>query len=286
MKKILLFLAIVFFGVFFFWQEISDYRSELFFNLPEIEKEVADLIQETEKRVVSPEPLIAREEDLQPFLTRAGVILQTNLQREKYGLPPLQENSDLNAAALLKVQDMMEGQYFAHVSLSGEGVSDLAKAVGYEFIAIGENLAMGNFKEDQTLVQGWMDSPGHRENILSSQYQEIGVAVLQGKFEGKNTWLAVQHFALPLTACPQPSELLEADIAEKQSQLAELEKLLSALKQEIEDMKPKRGQAYSQKIEQHNELVEKYNALLSLTKNLIGQYNQQVILFNECAAGL
>jgi len=185
----------------------------------------------------------------------------------------------------LKAQDMLAKQYFEHISPLGEGVGNLAKTVGYEFIAIGENLAMGNFQNDKTLVQGWMDSPGHKANILSPRYQEIGTAVLQGEFEGKTTWLAVQHFGLPLTACPQPSKGLEEKIVENQKQLENLQEILVVVLREIENMRPKRDPVYSQKIEQYNELVSQYNALLSVTQDIINQYNQQVVLFNECVAG-
>ena len=279
MKKLALFLGlIIIFASFLF------FRGSLFFRLPEIREGFTDLIQEVEKQVAAPEPLRAPQEAPQAFLTQAGAIKWTNIQREQRGLLPLQENPQLNTTALIKAQDMLSGQYFEHVSFSGEGVGDLANTVGYEFIAIGENLALGNFQDDQVLVQGWMDSPGHRANILSSQYQEIGVAVLQGEFEGSTTWLAVQHFGLPLSACPQPSEALEAEIAESQQQIESLQGILSALKQKIEDMRPKRGSLYSQKIEEYNELVSQYDALLAKTQDLIGQYNSQVVLFNECAA--
>jgi uncharacterized protein YkwD len=92
---------------------------------------------------------------------------------------------------------MFENQYFAHESPTGEKVSDLAKKFGYDFLLIGENLAMGNFSSDEDLVLAWMESPGHRENILNEKYQEIGVAVKKGIFEGKEVWIAVQHFGLP-----------------------------------------------------------------------------------------
>jgi len=288
MKKTLMFLILltILGGTFFLLNNFSDYSPRMLLRLPEVEKEVTVFVQEIEKKIITSKPLKAAEEGKQSFLTQTGIIEQTNIQREKHGLSPFQESTELNDAALLKVEDMMSGQYFDHVSPSGEGVGDLAKLAGYEFIAIGENLALGNFQDDEVLVQGWMDSPGHRDNILNLQYQEIGVAVLRGEFEGRTTWLAVQHFGLPLTACPQPSEALELEIAEKQNQLEELQKVLSALKQEIEDMRPKRGQAYSQKIEQYNDSVVQHNALIVRMQDLVDRYNYQVVLFNECAAGL
>jgi uncharacterized protein YkwD len=52
----------------------------------------------------------------------------------------------------------------------------LAKKVNYEYVVVGENLAEGDFTSDADLVKGWMDSPGHRANILNTKYEEIGIA--------------------------------------------------------------------------------------------------------------
>jgi len=287
MKKFIVFLILaIILGVIFFWSEILDFYSKLTLELPQqwIEEKVA-LFEEVEKKIVTPPPLKTEEEVPGSFLTQAGVIQWTNSQREKEGLPPLKESSKLNATALMKAEDMLAKQYFEHISPSGEGVDGLANRVGYEFIAIGENLALGDFQDDETLVQGWMDSPGHRENILSSRYQEIGVAVLRGEFEGRVTWLAVQHFALPLAACSQPSEAVLAEIEANQAQLKELEITLSSLELEIKKMRPRWGAAYNEKIERYNNLVSQYNELLIQTQALSSQYNNQVTLFNECAAG-
>ena len=288
MKKfILLIILIVVFGGIFFWSEILDLYSGLTLRLPQQwEEEKVTLVEEIEKQIVTPPPLIREEKAPEAFLTQAGVIKWTNSQREKEGLPPLRENPSLNASALMKAKDMLAKQYFEHISPSGEGVADLVEKVGYQFIAIAENLALGDFEDDRALVQGWMDSPGHRQNILSSQYQEIGVAVLQGEFEGSVTWLAVQHFTLPLSACSQPSEVLLVEITANQAQLKDLQAILTNLELEIKRMKPRRGPAYNEKVENYNNLVNQYNNLLIETQALIDQYNSQVVLFNQCAVGL
>jgi len=118
----------------------------------------------------------------------------------------------------LQLDDIFEKQYFAHISPEGLGPSDLAEKSGYEYIMIAENLALGNFKDDNTLVNAWMDSPGHRANILNNRYTEIGVAVGKGFFSESNennkeeiateVWIAVQEFGLPLSSCPKPEESL------------------------------------------------------------------------------
>jgi len=288
MKKIIVFIILlIIFGIIFFWSEILDFYSKLTLRLPQQwTEEKVPLIEEVEKKIATPPLLRAEEEAPESFLTQVGIIQWTNSQREKEDLPSFRESSELNTSALMKAEDMLAKQYFEHISPSGEGVDSLVENVGYEFIAIGENLALGNFKDDEAVVQGWMDSPGHRENILSSQYQEIGVAVLRGEFEGKVTWLAVQHFSLPLAACTQPSEAILAEIKVNQAQLNELEITLRDLELEIKKMKPRWGATYNKKVERYNSLVSQYNDLLIQTQALINQYNNQVVLFNECAAGL
>jgi uncharacterized protein YkwD len=284
MKKFLLFLLIsALFGIsiFYYWSKIN-------FKIPEIQdisKKIEEIskLPEIETKEIVPLPLkVIREEKLEAILTKEGIIDWTNKQREKYGLAPLKENQILDKTAMIKAEDMFENQYFAHESPSGEGVSDLAKKFGYDFLLIGENLAMGNFASDEDLVLAWMESPGHRENILNEKYQEIGVGIKKGIFEGKEVWMAVQHFGLPSTFCQKPDSLLRKKIEENENKLSELQKELFDLKSEIESSKKWQKEEISQKIDQYNELVSEYNNLVEETKNLINQYNLKVNSYNQC----
>jgi uncharacterized protein YkwD len=287
MKKIFLFILISLISVSFgllFWADISDFYTKFFLELPQAEKGIDSLIRKAERQVFTPPPLKATEETLKAYLTKEGVIQWTNAQRAKYGLSPLRENARLNVSAAVKAEDMFEKQYFAHESPSGLGVKDLADDVAYDFILIGENLALGNFEDDQTLVQAWMDSPGHRANILNANYQEIGASVIKGVFEGKTTWISVQHFGKPVSACPQPSGGLKNKIEENQSQISVLQSDLEALKTELQATKPRQRESYNRIIEEYNNLVSQYNLLVSETKDLVYQYNMQIAAFNECVS--
>ncbi|MDD5145945.1 MAG: CAP domain-containing protein [Candidatus Pacebacteria bacterium] len=289
MKKfriIVLILIIVSLLIFFFWENISGLYARLSLKLPQVERNITNLVQEASKQVLTPSPLRVENEAENSFLTQKGVIQWTNDQRAKYGLPLLTENARLDVSAEAKVGDMFENQYFEHNSPSGLGVEDLAKSAGYDFIVIGENLAMGNFENDKTLVRAWMDSPGHRENILNPKFQEIGVAVERGIFEGKTVWMAVQHFGMPLSACPQVDENLKVEIEANQIRISELERTLAVLEADIKSAKPKHGDAYSQKIEQYNLLVNEYNSLVAEIKILVNKYNNQINLFNQCAGSI
>lgn len=281
---ILVLLVILVFGAgfFFFWNQLLNLYTKLYLELPELEKGVGDfLMQEIEKQISTPPPLRAPTDAPQAFLTKAGVMRWTNTQRTKYGLSPLKENSKLDASAQLKVEDMFKNQYFAHTSPSGVEIGDLANEVGYEFISIGENLALGNFENDEKLVEAWMNSPGHRENILNSKYKEIGIAVLKGTFEGKTTWIAVQHFSLPLSACPKPDDKIKSEIGVDRDEIKEIENKLEQLLTEIKNIR-KRDPGYNQKIEEYNKLVSQYNNLVGEIRASIDNYNNQVESFNNC----
>lgn len=248
-------------------------------------KEAAEVVtEELKKEISTPEPLRLLQDAPRSALTQSGVINWTNIQRANYGLPALRQSPKLNEAARLKVNDMFTRQYFDHVSPTGGNISNLAQAVGYEYLSIGENLALGNYENDQILVQAWMNSPGHRANILNAKFSEIGVAVIRGQFEGKTTWLAVQVFARPLASCPQPDTALKAEIAVLETQIEALKREAEQKLYEIENTHPRRGPEYNQKVDEYNTLVEQINAKITELKILVSQYNQQVQIFNVCAA--
>ncbi|MDP3882692.1 MAG: CAP domain-containing protein [Candidatus Staskawiczbacteria bacterium] len=130
-------------------------------------------------------------------LVASKIIEYTNWERQKYGLSPLSQNSKLSSAALKKAQDMLSNQYFAHVSPNGTGLVELINSVGYNYSAIAENLAYGNFKTESEVIKAWMASPGHRAAILNKNYTEIGAAIVKGTYQGRTVWMAVQEFGAP-----------------------------------------------------------------------------------------
>ncbi len=239
-----------------------------------------------EKKVSAPGPLKVLHDVIlgenQSELTRTGVINQTNSERIAQGLSKLSENSKLDASAAAKVNDMFAKQYFEHVSPSGVSVDKLAENVGYAYIVVGENLALGNFKDNQALVTAWMNSPGHRANILNVRFTEIGVSVKQGQFQGREVWLGVQEFGKPLSSCPSIDPLLKQSIEEDKTKTESLQTSLTALRQEIDSMQPKYGNAYNQKVDEYNSLIPSYNQLVEATRTLVDSYNTQVRLFNDC----
>ncbi len=216
-------------------------------------------------------------------LSGSNIIKFTNKYRNENGaLAPLSENQKLNISAENKLQDMFNGQYFEHISPSGVAVGDLGDQVGYEYILIGENLALGNFKDDLALVDAWMASPGHRANILNEHYTEIGVAVGKGVFEGKSVWISVQHFGTPRSVCPPVDQVLYGIIDINQNQIKIMEDSLALSKEKIDKMAIFEGNTYFEQVKQYNSFIEIYNKLIAETKEKIIDYNNQVRDFNLC----
>lgn len=117
----------------------------------------------------------------------------TNSQRSAAGLTTLTLNSQLSEAAERKARDMFANGYWAHTSPSGKTPWEFILGSGYKYTLAGENLAK-NFSTSQGVVDAWMASPTHKENIVKPGYREVGFAVVNGILNGEETTLVVQMF--------------------------------------------------------------------------------------------
>ena len=125
------------------------------------------------------------------------MLAQVNAARKKAGLKPLRLDSTLAKSAQRHAEDMLARGYFAHRSPSGTTVRERAKAAGYDWRAVGENIAFGQTSVDE-VVTTWLESPGHRKNILSPNFSELGVGIALGRGQdGKYQVLWVQNFGTP-----------------------------------------------------------------------------------------
>lgn len=223
----------------------------------------------------TPSPLTAG------VLNQKAILDIVNIERAKEGLPALTFNLRLSAMAEGKAVDMINKQYFAHVSPTGVDVAHLSKVYGYEYIFLGENLAMGDFVSSSDVMTGWMNSPGHRANILSKNYTEIGISALQGDYEGRTVWYAVQEFGKPLSSCPAPDAALEATIVNEQTSVSAFEQTLTTMRAGIDQASGDQV-AYNAQAENYNTMVDAYNNLVTKTKLDITTYNAGVTAFNLC----
>jgi uncharacterized protein YkwD len=118
-----------------------------------------------------------------PGRVRAEMLAKVNAERKKAGAPPLRPNARLDQAAQRHAQDMLARHYFAHESPEGETVRERARASGYDWRAIGENIAEGQLAVDE-VMDTWMHSPPHRRNILARDFKELGAGLALGRSGG------------------------------------------------------------------------------------------------------
>lgn len=116
----------------------------------------------------------------------AQVVQLVNQERAKAGLKPLTHNWELSRVARYKSMDMRDHGYFSHNSPTYGSPFTMINNFGIRFRAAGENIAQGQ-ATPQAVVTAWMNSPGHRANILSTNFTEIGVGYAAGG-SGRHYW--------------------------------------------------------------------------------------------------
>lgn len=129
------------------------------------------------------------EEKCLTMRAEANLIL-TNEARADEGLGALECDKGLMESAFLHAKDMCDFDYFSHDSIDGRDLSDRVNAAGVQWTMIGENIAYGQSNAAQ-VHEAWMNSPGHRENILTAGFGRIGIGYFLCK--GRPYW--VQNFA-------------------------------------------------------------------------------------------
>lgn len=149
----------------------------------------------------------------------SGLLADTNAQRTANGVAPLALNAKLDAAAQANADDMAARDYWSHYTPEGNPPWIWVTNQGYAYQALGQNLATG-FSDEQSTINGWMASPPHRENLLSTNFTEVGFGYANNPdytsagggpqtivvaFYGKPQVLAAQTTAAPAPAAPASS---------------------------------------------------------------------------------
>jgi uncharacterized protein YkwD len=119
------------------------------------------------------DPKKDKDAEVTPSPEEQAIIDLTNKEREAAGLKPLKFNPKLTKAARAHSANMARQDQLAH-ELDGKSVADRARAAGYAFASVGENVARG-YRSPEELMAAWMESKPHRENILRAKFTEIGV---------------------------------------------------------------------------------------------------------------
>ena len=120
----------------------------------------------------------------------------TNIERQKINENQLTVSPLLQQAAQAKAKDMATKGYFAHTSPEGITPWYWLQQAGYSYTSAGENLAI-NYVDSKDVILAWMNSPGHRANILNQNYTEIGIATAKGIYQGQEATFVVQFFGRP-----------------------------------------------------------------------------------------
>ena len=118
-------------------------------------------------------------------------------ERSFGSVPPVKLSGTLAGVAFGHATDMAQHNYFEHEDLRGHSPADRVRAVGYREKLVGENIAYGPKSADE-VVQGWLDSPGHCENIMDSRFAEMGIAYAAGQASKRGLYW-VQVLAAPRT---------------------------------------------------------------------------------------
>ncbi|WP_416150389.1 CAP domain-containing protein [Salipaludibacillus sp. HK11] len=119
--------------------------------------------------------------------TELAVFELVNQERAKHGLSALKIDDEVGKVARAKSQDMSDNNYFSHTSPTYGSPFDMLKHYGVSYRSAGENIAAGQ-RSAENVMDSWMNSPGHRQNILSDSFTHIGIGYVEGGSRYGNYW--------------------------------------------------------------------------------------------------
>ncbi|MFJ7826405.1 CAP domain-containing protein [Psychrobacillus sp. NPDC096623] len=143
---------------------------------PEVKAPVAPIEQKVEQVPVVQKPTPEVKQEVKVTSEIQQVVDLTNKERAKAGLKALQIDTKLTQSAQAKSQDMKNKNYFSHTSPTYGSPFDQMKSMGITYKSAAENIAMGQ-RSPQEVVEGWMNSPGHKANIMNASFTHIGVGL-------------------------------------------------------------------------------------------------------------
>ena len=264
--------------------------------VPEIKKTSSGSAVKIAQPTVSAPPVIAVKTDSVPnavppetFVQNhnndSQILILTNNERSAQSLKPLSANSILDTIAEQRADDLFANQYFEHASPDGKSATDLAKKDGYEYLLIGENLALGEYLRHHANHTAMMSRTGNRANMLNGRYAELGVSVKTGTYNGENTTIAVQIFGLPLSDCPRPDSNDKTLIDSSTASIKQMQADALVMFNNLNTLKNSPNldlSYYYQKIQEYNYFAKKVNDAVSALKGMIDSYNLEVSKYNSC----
>ena len=189
-------------------------------------------------------------------LTQDLIMKEINPVREEQGFLGLQASEKLNKAAQMKAEDMIENDYFEHISPDGKYPWEWLKQVDYNYAAAAENLAM-NASEPKSLVRAWLNSPSHAKNILNGYFTEIGIGIARGEMQGKNTTVVVMFLGRQV---PEDIHAAASAIDDLDDNVKKPESLVStAAMEEIPPQEPVLVQVVEDEVLYKENIIKKSN---------------------------
>lgn len=155
--------------------------------------------------------LLPENKAISSAITTENIIALTNASRASLNIRPLRQDQLLGSAAQAKADDMIKNQYFAHNSPSGKSPWDFISTFGYNYMIAGENLAI-NFTNSESIEEAWMNSPGHKANIVNKDFEDIGIGIAQGSMNGVNAIVVVQMFGSRIDQPIKPLNIFSAAV--------------------------------------------------------------------------
>ncbi len=230
--------------------------------------------------------LLDREISLSsPTFDRMKIFHATNGFRLAVGIDPLEESTIMDAIAKRRVIDMQQLQYFGHLSATPYGADDMAQYFRYRYLRFGENIAFGSFPSEKSVVQAWMNSPGHRANILSEKFHEIGIASEPLEHSGREGIIIVEVFGLPIEDCPTIDRTLLEDMAAEESHIGLLQKAADEIRNLMGQVNISTEQGFRDFAlyhRAHEALADNIEFRHNLILEMNDRYNAQVRTYNGC----
>jgi uncharacterized protein YkwD len=251
-----------------------------------------EYIPEYQKTIPRPSGIFSKK------LTAADIVKLTNEYRISLGLQPLRENFQLTHVAEYRANDMISNRYYAHVNpITGEGPGEAIEDANYQFKTYAENIAKGNWQSNRHLVDGWINSPGHRANIVNPNIREIGVAIIKdgaASLGRPSVYYGVQLFASPMPDCSRPSEADKSLLQDMQRKNDDMWRRVNIKKSELERLQARihrenNNTTKNKMINDFNRQVNAYNSLVSEAKGkqdslklVVQSYNNKINEYNFC----
>jgi uncharacterized protein YkwD len=213
-------------------------------------------------------------------ITEDTIIGKINQERVRGGKMALAKNTDLSESARRKAEQIIKTGYFEHVAKDGTTVSDLAESVGYVYASLGENLALGTFATTEDVVDAWIGSPAHKENVFSDTFNETGVGVVYGVYRGVAVVVLVQHFGRQLSDCRPPDSGFELFVSTRTHILEQEREQI--LKNEQIVKKTLNPIQYEKSLKELRAQMQEYTKQTEALKEKVEEYNRTVQFFNTC----